>query len=115
MSMRARSPNLAHASTIASAALECLAPERVPAQSGGSLQVRVGSATISLLGERHMVRPRGGGGNGATARHTVLRTTEEGTTMQTLPAKTTLELHVGDTLSVQTAGGDPADGIGTAR
>jgi len=98
-----------------------------------ALQVRAGSATISLLGERHVVRPRGsaGGGDGANARHTVLRTSDEGTTMQTLPAKTTFELHAGDTLIVQTAGGggygdpalrdpaatarDAAGGIGTAR
>jgi N-methylhydantoinase B len=98
-----------------------------------ALQVRAGSATISLLGERHVVRPRGsaGGGDGANARHTLIRANDEGTTMQTLPAKTTLELHAGDTLIVQTAGGggygDPAlrdaaalqrdadDGIGTAR
>jgi N-methylhydantoinase B len=98
-----------------------------------ALQVRAGSATISLLGERHAVRPRGaaGGGDGANARHTLLRANDEGTTMEILAAKTTLELHAGDTLIVQTAGGggygdpalrdpaararDAADGIGTVR
>lgn len=79
-----------------------------------ALQVRTGSATISLLGERHTVRPHGsaGGDDGANARHAVIRADDEGATMQNLPAKTTIELQAGDTLIVQTAGGggygDPA-------
>jgi N-methylhydantoinase B len=79
-----------------------------------ALQVRAGSATISLLGERHAVRPRGssGGGDGACARHTLLAGEGEDSTMRTLPAKVTLELNAGETLIVQTPGGggygDPA-------
>jgi N-methylhydantoinase B len=80
-----------------------------------ALQVRAGTATISLLGERHAVRPRGssGGGDGACAAHTLLAREGEEPTMRTLPAKVTLELHAGETLIVQTAGGggygDPAE------
>jgi len=98
-----------------------------------ALQVRAGSATISLLGERHAVRPHGsaGGGAGATARHTLLVAGDEkGPTMRTLPAKVTLQVNAGETLIVQTAGGggfgppserdasaaarDAADGIASA-
>jgi len=98
-----------------------------------ALQVRAGTATISLLGERHAVRPRGsaGGGDGATARHTLLAAdTEKGQTMRTLPAKVTIQVKAGEVLVVQTAGGggygpavardaaaaarDAADGIASA-
>jgi N-methylhydantoinase B len=76
-----------------------------------ALQVRAGSATISLLGERHTVHPHGtrGGGDGATGSHTLL--SSDGTA-RPLPAKTTLQVNAGETLVVQTAGGggygDPA-------
>jgi N-methylhydantoinase B len=80
------------------------------------LQVRAGTATMSLLGERHTVRPAGsaGGGCGANATHTLLARDEEGdSTMRTLPAKVTLQLRAGETVIVQTAGGggygDPAE------
>lgn len=97
-----------------------------------ALQVRAGTATISLLGERHAVRPRGsaGGGDGATGSHTLIAADEGGETMRRLPAKVTLELRPGETLVVQTAGGggygpagerdpaaierDRADGIASA-
>jgi N-methylhydantoinase B len=69
-----------------------------------ALQVRAGSATISLLGERHAVRPRGsaGGGDGARASHTLI---ERDATARTLPAKVTVQVKAGETLVVQTAGG----------
>jgi N-methylhydantoinase B len=72
-----------------------------------ALQVRAGTATISLLGERHAVRPHGsaGGGAGASARHTLIGHDEKGQTMRTLPAKVTLQVNAGETLIVQTAGG----------
>jgi N-methylhydantoinase B len=94
-----------------------------------ALQLRGGSATISLLAERHAVRPRGAhsGGDGASGRHTLIAA--DGTT-RALPAKTTVQVQHGETLVVQTAGGggygpanerelracerDAADGIGTA-
>jgi N-methylhydantoinase B len=81
-----------------------------------ALQVRTGTATISLLGERHVVPPHGsaGGGDGATARHTLIgRGAGEERTMRTLPAKVTLHVRAGETRVVQTAGGggygDPAE------
>ncbi|HEY5348438.1 MAG TPA: hydantoinase B/oxoprolinase family protein, partial [Candidatus Lustribacter sp.] len=87
-----------------------------------ALQVRAGTATISLLAERHAVRPRGssGGGAGATARHTLIATDDEkGQTMRTLPAKVTLQVNAGETLVVQTAGGggygEPAQRTAAAR
>jgi len=73
-----------------------------------ALQVRAGTATISLLGERHAVRPHGsaGGSAGATARHTLVAADDKGEpTMRTLPAKVTLQVNAGETLVVQTAGG----------
>jgi N-methylhydantoinase B len=87
-----------------------------------ALQVRAGSATISLLGERHAVHPHGacGGRNGATGTHTLLTTSADGTRVaQVLPAKTTLQVNAGETLVVQTAGGggygDPAERDPAAR
>jgi N-methylhydantoinase B len=76
-----------------------------------ALQVRGGRATISLLAERHVVRPRGaaGGGDGAPGRHALLGV--DGSA-RPLAAKVTIELEPGETLVVQTAGGggygDPA-------
>jgi len=94
-----------------------------------ALQVRAGTATISLLAERHAVHPHGasGGGDGATGSHALIAA--DGTA-RALPAKTTLQVNAGETLVVQTAGGggygavalrdaraidrDAADGIATA-
>jgi N-methylhydantoinase B len=95
-----------------------------------ALQVRAGTATISLLAERHAVHPHGacGGDDGATGTHTLLAA--DGSS-RALPAKTTLQVSAGETLVVQTAGGggygeavsrdagaiarDAADGIATAE
>ncbi len=98
-----------------------------------ALQVRTGSATISLLAERHTVHPHGaaGGGDGATGKHTLLTVDADGAPRErTLRAKETLQVDAGQTLVVQTAGGggygnaalrddaararDAADGIATA-
>jgi N-methylhydantoinase B len=80
-----------------------------------ALQIRAGTATVSLFGERHVVHPHGacGGGDGATGNHTLLTIAPDGTSVaRALPAKTTLQLDAGDTVVVQTAGGggygDPA-------
>jgi N-methylhydantoinase B len=76
-----------------------------------ALQVRGGSATVSLLGERHAVRPHGveGGGDGAPGRHAVI---DGAGVRRDLPAKVTIQMAPGETLVVQTAGGggygDPA-------
>jgi N-methylhydantoinase B len=83
---------------------------------GGSGLVRgfqlvAGSATASLLGERHAVRPQGthGGKPGASATHTLIA--RDGTS-RPLPAKTTVFLEPGDAVVIRTAGGggygDPA-------
>ena len=63
-----------------------------------------GSATASLLAERHAVRPRGaeGGGAGACGSHT-LRSSDGAEV--SLAAKTSLRLETGDTIVVRTAGG----------
>jgi N-methylhydantoinase B len=86
-----------------------------------ALEVRANPVTVSLLGERHAVRPRGsaGGRDGATARHTLIATTGGARDERVLPAKVTLQLQPGETLVVQTAGGggygDPARRDPTAR
>jgi N-methylhydantoinase B len=83
---------------------------------GGSGLVRAfalrdGTATASLLAERHAVRPRGteGGKDGATGAHVLVK---RGGAMSDLPAKTTVEMGPGDAIIVRTAGGggygDPA-------
>ncbi len=63
-----------------------------------------GTATVSLLAERHVVRPAGaqGGEAGVCGRHTLVRA--DGTTT-VLPAKTTFALAPGETVIVETAGG----------
>ena len=68
-----------------------------------SIQLARGSATLSLIAERHVVAPRGtaGGGDGACGVHR-LRTR---TGVRVLPAKTTFALAPGDIVEVQTAGG----------
>ena len=101
---------------------------------GGSGLVRAfalrdGTATASLLAERHAVRPRGteGGKDAATGAHVLVR---RGGAMSDLPAKTTVTMEPGDAIIVTTAGGggygdpakrdpaararDRADGIGSA-
>jgi N-methylhydantoinase B len=75
---------------------------------GGSGMIRSfrlvrGTASLSLLAERHRVRPEGaqGGGPGACGAHALYR---DGATME-LPAKTTLVLRAGDVVEIRTAGG----------
>ena len=88
-----------------------------------------GTATASLIAERHAVRPRGalGGGDGANGSHALRHGSDES---ETLPAKTTVRLESGDTVVIRTAGGggygdvaqraptaklrDTRDGIGEA-
>jgi N-methylhydantoinase B len=76
---------------------------------GGSGLVRgfelvAGTATASLLGERHAVRPQGthGGKPGASATHTLIA---HNGTSRALPAKTTVFLEPGDAVVIRTAGG----------
>jgi len=68
-----------------------------------SFQLTRGTATLSLLAERHRVAPRGahGGADGATGSHSLDR---DGVKTE-LPAKTTLTLEPGDVVEVRTAGG----------
>lgn len=83
---------------------------------GGSGLVRgfelvSGSATVSLLADRHTVRPQGtnGGAPGATGTHTLIA---HGEAPRALPAKTLIYLEPGDAVVLRTAGGggygDPA-------
>src|ERR1700736_2830474 len=92
--------------------------------------LREGTATASLLGGRHAVRPRGaaGGADGASGAHVCV--SRDGKTRD-LPAKTSVAMVPGDAIIVRTAGGggygnplerdaaaharDVADGIGTAE
>jgi N-methylhydantoinase B len=68
-----------------------------------NLQLTRGSATASLLAERHRVAPAGeAGGDAARVGIHRLRTPAGVTD---LPAKTTLAFHPGDIIEVQTAGG----------
>jgi N-methylhydantoinase B len=62
-----------------------------------------GTATLSLLAERHRTAPRGtaGGGDAATGSHTLVR---DGARTP-LPAKGTLRLQAGDVVEIRTAGG----------
>jgi N-methylhydantoinase B len=68
-----------------------------------SFQLTRGSATLSLLSERHQVAPSGalGGGSGATGSHTLIRAG----VATPLAAKTTVHLEAGDIVEVRTAGG----------
>jgi N-methylhydantoinase B len=90
--------------------------------------LRAGSATMSLMAERHVVRPRGvdGGGDGGCGSHTFAGAGGE---VRELPAKTIVTLQPGDEVVIRTAGGggygpvaerspaanarDRADGIAT--
>ncbi|MBV8748570.1 MAG: hydantoinase B/oxoprolinase family protein, partial [Candidatus Eremiobacteraeota bacterium] len=73
--------------------------------------LREGSATASLLAERHAVRPKGtaGGKDGEPGAHVLVR---RGGEVTELPAKTSVALEPGDAIIVRTAGGggygDPA-------
>ncbi len=97
-------------------------------------KLREGSATLSLLAERHTVRPHGaeGGGDGALGTHALVESGGESPgARRQLPAKVTLALRPGDEVIVRTAGGggfgdpsardpaacerDRADGIAIAR
>jgi N-methylhydantoinase B len=66
--------------------------------------LRAGTATASLMAERHVVRPRGaqGGGDGRCGSHTFIGV--DGAT-RGLPAKTTVSLQPGDAIVIRTAGG----------
>ena len=68
-----------------------------------AFQLTRGTATLSLLAERHVVAPRGsqGGGDGALGSHTLIRNGER----IALAAKTTMTLEAGDVVEVRTAGG----------
>jgi N-methylhydantoinase B len=68
-----------------------------------SFNLTRGTATLSLLAERHVVAPCGidGGADGTTGAHTIVR---DGTTTR-LPAKTSLRLEAGDVVEIRTAGG----------
>jgi len=63
-----------------------------------------GTATASLLAERHTIQPQGtiGGGPGSCGAHTLVHA--DGT-RETLPAKTTIAMQPGDAIVVETAGG----------
>jgi N-methylhydantoinase B len=81
-----------------------------------SLQLTRGTATVSLLAERHTLAPKGeaGGEDARTGSHR-LRTPDA---LRDLPAKTTLSIRPGDSIEVQTAGGGgygPASGRGAAE
>jgi N-methylhydantoinase B len=91
--------------------------------------LRAGSATASLLAERHAVRPRGtaGGGDGKSGSHAFVG---QGGAERALPAKAIVALTPGDAIVIRTAGGggygpaarrdpaatarDAAGGIGSA-
>lgn len=66
--------------------------------------LREGTATASLLAERHAVAPAGasGGGDGSCGRHTLVRANGE---RRALPAKSTVTLVAGDAIEIETAGG----------
>ncbi len=80
--------------------------------------LREGTATASLLAERHAVRPHGtaGGGDGAAGAHVFV---QRGGATRDLPAKTTVTMEPGDAIIVRTAGGggygDPAGRDPAAR
>jgi N-methylhydantoinase B len=66
--------------------------------------LRAGMATMSLLAERHVVRPRGfdGGGDGGCGSHAFVGRSGE---VRDLPAKTIVALQPGDEVVIRTAGG----------
>ena len=83
-----------------------------------SFQLLAGSARASLLAERHRVAPSGaqGGRDGAPGRHSLRTSNGE---ERTIAAKTTIDLHPGDEIIVQTPGGggygDPSQRDPAAR
>ena len=66
--------------------------------------LREGTATASLMAERHAVRPHGteGGGDGASGAHVFVA---RGGATRDLPAKTSVAMEPGDAIIVRTAGG----------
>ncbi len=68
-----------------------------------SFQLTRGTATLSLLAERHHIAPQGtaGGNDGTLGTHTLYRNG----IATTLPAKTTVALEAGDIFEIRTAGG----------
>ncbi|MGC1380846.1 MAG: hydantoinase B/oxoprolinase family protein [Candidatus Baltobacteraceae bacterium] len=68
-----------------------------------SIELVEGSARATLLADRHTLQPPGaqGGESGACGRHTLTRHDEP----RPLPAKVSLALEPGDTLTIQTPGG----------
>ncbi|GAC1548868.1 MAG: hydantoinase B/oxoprolinase family protein [Vulcanimicrobiaceae bacterium] len=80
--------------------------------------LRDGTATASLLAERHAVAPAGsnGGESAACGTHTLVRASGE---RRTLGAKCSVILHAGDAIEIATAGGggygDPAERARDAR
>lgn len=80
--------------------------------------LREGTATASLLAERHVVRPRGteGGGDGLSGAHVFFA---RGGASRDLPAKTSVAMEPGDAIIIRTAGGggygDPAEREPAAR
>ena len=60
-----------------------------------ALQVRAGTATISLLGERHAVRPHGSAGGGDGGDRAAHADRRHGCSTRTLPAKVTVQVNAG--------------------
>jgi N-methylhydantoinase B len=79
-----------------------------------AIELTEGTATVSLLAERHVVQPRGagGGGDGACGKHE--RIARDGT-RETLPAKTTFALEPGEGVRISTAGGGGFGPFDSAR
>jgi N-methylhydantoinase B len=67
------------------------------------MQLTRGTATVSLLADRHTLAPKGeaGGGDARTGAHRLLT----GGVLGAIPAKTTFTIRAGDSIEVQTAGG----------
>ena len=68
-----------------------------------SIELTAGTAQLSLLAERHSVRPRGalGGADGMTGSHELQKAGRR----ERLPAKTSVPFEPGDRIVVQTPGG----------
>jgi N-methylhydantoinase B len=82
-----------------------------------AFELTSGTATASLLAERHIVRPVGtqGGGDGACGAHTLVR---NGDAPISIAAKTSVRLEPGDAIVIRTAGGggygDPSERLTAA-
>jgi N-methylhydantoinase B len=79
-----------------------------------ALELTEGTATVSLLAERHAVHPRGtnGGSDGACGTHE--RITRDGA-HEVVPAKTTFALEPGEGIIITTAGGGGFGPFDSAR